>query len=405
MSSSRWFTCLAIGVAVMLGHASSAAPQQRVPKRPRLDGGSDTNSATAYYLHGVSVLPRRPAEAADAFYWAARINPAWAHPPYAQRVALLMADPQRLVQYVQGVRGVITSREVVSIDSLYLRALTLDPLFHRNLDGELLMTMMRSLAEDALRRRGADVDRPTVERWVRTSLMSSRDPEIKGWLAYTEGRFPAALEHYAAAARRARNTAAVHAERARIWALEGTLDSALAEMRTALTEMRAGDDKEPAFVYESKALYEHSIAVIHEKKGDLAAAREAYGRALAEDLAFHPAHARLGFLAYAAGDTTTALNELELAVQLSGDDAALRYSYGVALAFARRLDEAAEQLRKAMALEPHFAAPYFFLAHVRDFQDRRAEALELYRAFVSRASRGAPQLEEAMARIAELSGG
>ncbi len=35
---------------------------------------ADTNSANTYYLHGVNRIADRPAEAAAAFYWAARLQ-------------------------------------------------------------------------------------------------------------------------------------------------------------------------------------------------------------------------------------------------------------------------------------------------------------------------------------------
>jgi tetratricopeptide (TPR) repeat protein len=390
-------------VAAALSAASPLEAQQQEPKRPRLHSDADTNNAATYYLHGVSVLSANPAEAADAFYWAARINPAWAYPLYARRVALLMSEPRRLVRYFRGSKGVMTSREVQYVDSLYLRALALDPFFHRGLEKKLVMTLITTLAEDAVRREGGEVNRTAIDYWINTSFMLSADPELKGWLAYSEGRFPAALQQYGVALKRARYKAPLRAERARMWVLEGTLDSALAELTAALSEARGREEKELVPVYESKALYEHSTAVIHEKKGNLGAAREAYGRALVEDLAYYPAHTRLAFLAFETGDTATALTELDLAVQLAPDDPMLRFVYGHVLAVSNRLDEAATQLNTAIEVDPHYAAPYYLLASVREVQGQNREALELWKAFVARASSTAPELADAKQRVAELS--
>jgi hypothetical protein len=88
------------------------------------------------------VLPPRrephrgpPAEAAAAFYWAARLQPGWADPLYGRRVALLMTDPDRLVRYMEDNRGTIRSPEIQAIDSLQLRALSLDPFLVQTFDG------------------------------------------------------------------------------------------------------------------------------------------------------------------------------------------------------------------------------------------------------------------------------
>jgi tetratricopeptide (TPR) repeat protein len=396
-------------LAALAGAVSPATPleaqqrEQREPKRPRLHSDADTNSAAVYYIHGVSALSDNPAEAADAFYWAARINPAWANPLYARRVALLMSDPRRLVLYVRGTKRVVASPEIQYVDSLYLRALALDPFFHRGLEKKLVTTLLTTLAEDAVRREGGEISRTELDYWINTSFMLSADPELKGWLAYSEGRFPAALQQYGLALKRARYKAPLRAERARMWVLEGTLDSALAELTAALSEQRGREEKELVPVYESKALYEHSMAIIQEKKGNLAAAREAYGRALVEDLAYYPAHTRLAFLAFAAEDTATALTELDLAVQLAPEDPMLRFVYGHVLAVSNRLDEAATQLTKAIEVDPHYAAPYHLLASVREIQGRNPEALELWKAFVARASSTAPELADAKHRVAELS--
>ena len=53
---------------------------EREPRRPKFTVVRDTNSAGAYYYHGLSVLDRDPQQAADAFYWASRLDPEWADP-------------------------------------------------------------------------------------------------------------------------------------------------------------------------------------------------------------------------------------------------------------------------------------------------------------------------------------
>ena len=45
-------------------------------------------------------------------------------------------------------------------------------------------------------------------------------------------------------------------------------------------------------------------------------------------------------------------------------------------------------LRKATALEPYFSLPYFPLAYILAFDEKHAEAAEMYLAFAARAPRG-----------------
>jgi hypothetical protein len=71
-------------VALMAAAHVAFAQAKNEPKRPRLAAGADTNDARAYYDHGLAKIERDPAEAADAFYWATRINPGVADAYYGQ---------------------------------------------------------------------------------------------------------------------------------------------------------------------------------------------------------------------------------------------------------------------------------------------------------------------------------
>ena len=85
-----------------------AAAQSRPDvKRPRLDSGADTNDARAYYDRGVYLLERDPETAANAFFWATRLEPGWAEALYARRIAGLMANQNLLIGYMRGDRGMI----------------------------------------------------------------------------------------------------------------------------------------------------------------------------------------------------------------------------------------------------------------------------------------------------------
>src|SRR5204863_7794917 len=112
------------------------------PRRPRLPAGVDTNNARAYYDYGLAKLDRDPEDAADAFYWAIRINPTLADPYYARRSALLLSDKIRFQKYMEEDRRTLQSDEIKRIDSLYLVALTINPFVYRGLDARLFRTYL-----------------------------------------------------------------------------------------------------------------------------------------------------------------------------------------------------------------------------------------------------------------------
>ena len=373
-----------------------------VPARPALWANADTNSAMAYFIKGTQDLERNPVQAAASFYWAHRLDPRNADALYGRRVALLLSDPSRLVRYMDGERGLIRSAEILAIDSLQLRALTMDPFLVHKFDKQLITQwLIRSLADEMSRGGGAP-NMALASHWVNQYMMDARtDPYRKGWYAYAEGRYPAAIVEYEKALRRARNKGRLRTDLGRLHYLSGSYPQALEHFGAALEEFRKEDDREVVFVYESKALIEQSIGAVHEKAGDVAAAREAYGRALTEDLAYYPAHQRMGWLALAAGDTASAVSELALAADAAPNDGVVHMEHGIMLALARQGEASEAALRKATQVEPHFAAPWLVLARVLELGGK-PEALDAYRGFLARAPRDDAQRAAVEARLAEL---
>lgn len=387
-------TTAALVILPAVGHA------QKEPKRPRLDAGADTNEARAYFEYGVSKLDRDPDRAADAFYWAARINPLYADAYYGRRVALLMGDKRRLQRYWFGDRRTVQSSEVKAIDSLYLRALTLNPFLYQRLDKFMWDQIVRDFSEEVARNN--DVNAGDVQFEVEREIQADATPAFLAWRAYTQGQFDDALRLYAKAIDKAKYKAGLRADRGRLFFQLDRGDSALAELTAAVDEMRKADTKDLVYVYESKALLEQSIGMIQYRMGNVAAAKESFGRALEEDLSYAPAHVQLAYIALEAKDTTTALNEMELAVQLRGDDPGMRYIYGFTLASVQKLKEAEEQLTKARDLDPVFALPYHMLGEIYEATNRPAEALAAYNAFVTRAGAHDAQRDDAVDRAKTL---
>jgi tetratricopeptide (TPR) repeat protein len=371
----------------------AAAPlsSQREPRRPRLPAAADTNDARAYFRLGQDLLERRPRDAADAFYWASQIEPGWADPLYGRHVALLMSDPRRLALYYAGDRSTRRNAEVQRIDSLYYRALRIDPFLRRQFDRELIrLWVITALAGD-----GVGVDMPLVA-FYSEQIMRDMPPLARARVLAGEGRLAQALASFDQALRERNRrwsepVRVIRHERARMFALAGNDSMALVELRHAVdagVEEEQGD--ELVFFYQSKAVLEHSMGRVHERSGDLDAAREAYGRALLEDLSYYPAHVRMGVLALASGDTATAVHELSLAAELGSDDAATRLVYGTLLASLRRLPEAEAQLLAATQLAPYYAEPWFLLGMVRDWRGE-GDSMTAYRAFLDRARRDDPR--------------
>jgi len=207
---------------------------------------------------------------------------------------------------------------------------------------------------------------------------------------------------YDAASGSSRDKSDMKMERARIFGMMGQVDSAVSEMRVALTQMRKRDEKDLVVFYDSKALAEYSIAVLLEGAGDTDGARNGYGQALQEDLAYYPAHMRLGFLALGKADTATALSELALASQLAGDEPFIHYSYGYVLIAARHYADATAELEKTVALEPFFALPYLRLGQAYEMQAKGPEAVTAYQHFLDHASKADVQRDYAMKRMAEV---
>jgi tetratricopeptide (TPR) repeat protein len=394
----------AFSAALLTAAAAQAQRVHDVPARPSLWAGADTNSANTYYLLGVQRLERDPATAAAAFYWAERLNPGWPEALYARRVALMMTNGRRLEGYLAGQRSTLGDREVLAIDSLLLRAVQREPFLHQQLDKQMLMMYLRSVYTEAVRQVTGRPDDALAEFELQTALADA-GPEFKAWMDAASGLLPSAIQGYERTLGHARYPNSTRLVLARLNYLSGDYAKAAQYLREALDDERGRDRREVVRVYESKAVMEFSRAAALERGGDLAGAREGYGKALTEDLSFWPAHRRLADLALAAGDTTAALAEMALAVEIAPSEADLRYAHGVLLLQARKVPESAAELAKAAELDPYYAAPHFLLAWMHDQSEMRDEALEHYRAYLSLAAKDDANHARAEERLAALASG
>jgi tetratricopeptide (TPR) repeat protein len=397
-----------LAVALLLAPGLRAQKVVPPPTRPRMDAGLDTNDARAYYQYGVRMIESKPEESSRAFYWAAKLDPTSGEALYAMHTAALMkmsfSDLYDYYDYSAKKR----KPEYLALDSLLYRAYTINPFLYRSLDRSLL----RRMIEADVRLEHPDVDAAALNVAI---LEYMHDARHTAWASYTQGRFPEALDAYAKQLKELDRTknkrnkreheddaSEIHASRARIFYILGNTDSSLAEMTAAMAGLRDRDAKETVILYESKAMYEQSLGMIHEKAQHADLAREAYAHALEEDLAYYSAHTKMAMLQLAKGDTTNAFTELDLAIQLQPNDPALRYSYAVALIQARRDADAVTQLMKSIEVDPYYVAPRLLLARIADAEQYTEDAVREYSEYVALAPKADPQVAAVRTRLAAL---
>src|SRR6267143_2698142 len=233
---------LVLGAALTLQGQDS---KKRVPKRPKLDAGRDTNCAGAYHQHGMLHLAKRPQEAADAFYWAARLDPSIAEPWYGRWCALLLAM-QRRDMFALMNDDSRYSKEVTSIDSLRDEARLREPLIYTKLDAVLVRDFFSAISLAT----GGEVSE--------LDLAMVPDPAMKGWLAYGSGRFGESAEQYAIAITRQPKARGLHAARARACIPLLQYDSAAAEFEAERALEQSGEST-LVRIYNSKEMLEYSI--------------------------------------------------------------------------------------------------------------------------------------------------
>jgi tetratricopeptide (TPR) repeat protein len=265
---------------------------------------------------------------------------------------------------------------VIANDSLLMRAYARNPFVHRGVEVALYNRLGRRL------------------RW---------DGPMDAFLAYGRGEFPRAAQRFGEVVRSrpGRNVRFRH-YRALSFVGAGQMDSAAVEIEALLETLRRIDAVRVA-AYESKGMWEYALGRIYEAQGRRDAAREAFRRALVEDLALYPAHAALARLGVQARNVDEALGHAATAVEAAPHDPVMHYEHGSALTAAGQHEAAAAAFRRVTELEPYWAAPYLRLGAAHDDLGAREPALAAYRAYLERAPRRqANGIGIAERRIAEL---
>jgi tetratricopeptide (TPR) repeat protein len=246
----------------------------------------------------------------------------------------------------------------------------------------------------------------TVPSWID----EVDDPVASGSIYYDGACYGKAAEQWGKALAKRPGLVGLRVLRANALHFSGSNGIALQELQTAIDTLRGRDAKKlgRGRLYDSKEWLEYKIGLIQMQEENYAAAREAFGRALAENLAFYQAHARIGDVDMLQNDVEGAIAEYDQAVQLKGaDDPVLHDTYGVALLRSNtaRFADAEAQFRKAIELAPEYAIPYYNLAVALAKQGKKDDAIAQFRAFVAHAPRNNVRLIDAANKsIAALQG-
>ena len=315
------------------------ASAQEAPPRPRLAAAADSNDWTSYFDCARKAKSEKRFDA--CIHWAHRLEPSRPEPLY---LAYLMEPEKR--------------------DSMRTQALYRDPFFYH--------ARILTLEE----RKPGIFTKPSPDRAWRAlsagnyfNAATIFQAVLKDRPDLVDERWGLAIAQYY---RRNFDSAATH----------------LGEVYAALEQAR--DTLKVENTYRSLDFLAYMHAVALHAAGRPADARAALQRALGENLAFHRAHAMLGDLAIAGGDTAAADDEWRQTRELVGDDADGRMRVARYLMSRGRHAEAERELRELLALEPYWSAVRFELARAIDAQGtpRRADAARAWADYLKTAPTG-----------------
>jgi tetratricopeptide (TPR) repeat protein len=366
----RWLSIMAapfppaptFGAALLLAFVAFAGARAQ---RPKLPDDKDPNDWQEYYDDGVTLLRSSANRAQQRFEYAAHLRPDRAEPIFGQWITFWAHDIGRFEHYLSDDERTLRDPLVIRAESLRALAFRRNPLLHQG----LVVVLYDQLPG----------------RW-------QDDPITRGWIFLGEAKLQLAIERFGDAIRRdPERYGYLRFERASAFVNTGHADSAATEVAALLAQLRAEDAKTLGNGYESKELLEYALGLLELQLHHTPAAREALGRATVENAAFAPAHAMLAEMALTTNDTATALLEYGLATETEPNDVVLIVGHAKALRQARRRIEAAAEFRKAIAMEPLYAEPYYLLGGTLEELGDKPGAVEAYTQFLAHATRYDPR--------------
>lgn len=352
------------------------------PARPPLPSGADSNSAAAYYDTGAQLVRySMKLDTADMYlYWASRLDPEWAEPIFLRALIVLRAFRKDALDALRRSRSLsefsemgLSPEQIHQVDSLLQAAWGRNPFLYSDLD--------------------------TPPYWE-----DVRDPSGAAVVAYANAKFATAESLFTKALRKHPKSLQLRLYRARARFYLQRWDDAVRDIATVRDTLRHTAETEVSPILPSVAMLEFAIGITRVQQDDFPASRAAFERALTEDIGFYWAHTRMAGSALALHDTAAAMAELDAAMQMEGGDPVLRL-YDGALEYAAGHHAAAEtQLARAIAIDPYYATPYYWLGLVCQAENKPAEAKRLYREFLSRAALQDPVRATAINALKQLGG-
>lgn len=358
---------------------------------PPTMNGLDRNDPGIRFGNAQQMITFNSLGADSSLVWASRLNPGWALPLYGRAICQerLWFRDERLSYAVTGEEGGPSRAQLQLYDSLMLAATTRDPFPDRRMEAEL------------------NGGRTQSERFtIRMGKKKVKLPEEVdgGQLKFLRQDFKGALSDWAVALRKMPELYFLHGNRAEAFFALRSYDSTITELRIFGDSLSQHERNDLVYEFQSRALTLFAIAHTQMQRDDYADARQSFQEALTVDLGFYMAHVRLAGVAFMLQDTTTALAELKSAVQLNETDPSILYFYGWALLETGADDSAAVQFRKAISVDPYYAAPYELLGRIFDAHNKTKDAIATYQGFIDHAARSDPKLIWVVARVVTLSG-
>lgn len=337
------------------------------PRPVLADTNADPNDALSYYRLGDSVRRVLPGLADQAFYWALRLDPTFADAYFARWTLLRREFPWRempdgsirRIFAVQAGAGLAT-------DSLLNIAIAYSPFLEGSLD---------------------------FPRWIINAdeRRAGRDPIMAGMRAYGLRDYHKAVTEWATALRKEPKAVLLHVPRAYAWVRLNEPDSAIGDLTVLVKHLELVQRDSSIAPYYSKEYLYYAIGMLHATKLRYEEARTAFEQALLENLGFYMAHVRLAGTAALLQDTTTALNELQTAMLIRGDDPLALVYHASLLISAGHLGDAELKLRAALRADSDYALPHVFLGLAAETRHDTTTARAEYSLYLERAPRSATE--------------
>ena len=163
---------------------------------------------------------------------------------------------------------------------------------------------------------------------------------------------------------------------------QNAIQAALAAIETNIQEQRFTKARklcESALaVNPQNSRLNHAIGLVHQSKGEVPQAIDAYQTAISVDPEFLGAWVNLGICARQIRDTDTALRAFDRAVAIDPKTFLAYYNRALIHCDVRNVEAATVDLNKALELKPDSVEARFQLGFLRELQGEQAEAIEHY---------------------------